>query len=104
MKVEFLFDDLNGLELIISGEEFLKAKDNKPEFVSLVKATRAFCCLFNIEHCISPTEYKQIADKCKHNSSVIFVVKNDGNEFTNSDIWGEFRAFVSTQGHNERII
>ncbi|MDE7084566.1 MAG: hypothetical protein K2O81_04930 [Clostridia bacterium] len=46
MKVEFLSDDLNELELVIKGNEFLKATNSDKEFHSLDLAIEAFCNFF----------------------------------------------------------
>lgn len=101
MKVEFLVDELNGTELVVSASEFLKAKDDDLEFQSLEYATEAFCNLFCISGSISREEYNLVVKYLKRGSAVIFLVKNDNQP---SDIWGEFRIYISTNNQNRRIV
>ena len=101
MKVEFLDDELNGLELVILGSEFLKAKDDDLELKSFARAVEGYCNLFCIGCDMEREDYNEIVKHVKKLSLVIFVVKNDEN--LDNPVWGDLRVYVSFNNQNRRV-
>lgn len=75
MKVEFLESNVFGPELVVSAEEFYKAKNNENEFDSLRHATEAFSKLFDVDYYILRSEFDAVLQVLGKNGKVIFVIE-----------------------------
>lgn len=74
MKVEFLDNDVLGVELLISASEFVKAKNNEREYDSLIHATAAFANLLGLDYQISEDEFDAVIARLDKIGAVIFTI------------------------------